>query len=83
MATLETICKFNQSGFCKFLANCRKQHVMEICPTIQCNNKNSDTPRSASTSHTLDVVSSVISVPIFTVILTTLWMWKLVKLKVK
>ena len=39
MATVETICKFNQSGFCKFLSHCRKQHVMEICPTNQCNNK--------------------------------------------
>ena len=39
MATIETICKFNQSGFCKFLSQCRKQHVMEICPTNQCNIK--------------------------------------------
>ena len=39
MATIETICKFNQSGFCKFLSHCRKQHVMDICPTNQCNIK--------------------------------------------
>ena len=36
MATSETICKFNQSGFCKFQSNCRKQHVMEICKNMQC-----------------------------------------------
>ena len=40
MATSETVCKFNQSGFCKFLTQCRKQHVMNICPTTQCNNVN-------------------------------------------
>ena len=35
MAT-ETICKFNQSGFCKFQSHCRKQHYMEICTNTQC-----------------------------------------------
>ena len=37
MATAETICKFNQSGFCKYQSNCRKQHIMEICTNTQCN----------------------------------------------
>ena len=36
MATCETICKFNQSGFCKFQSHCRKQHVMEVCTNTQC-----------------------------------------------
>ena len=36
MATPETICKFNQSGFCKFQSHCRKQHIMEICNNMQC-----------------------------------------------
>ena len=36
MATIETICKFNQTGFCKFLSHCRNQHVMDIYPTNQC-----------------------------------------------
>ena len=35
MAT-ETICKFNQSGFCKYQSHCRKQHFMEICTNTQC-----------------------------------------------
>jgi hypothetical protein len=37
MATSETICKFNQSGFCKFRSHCRKQHFMETCSNKQCN----------------------------------------------
>ena len=36
MATSETVCKFNQSGFCKFQSHCRKQHVMKICTNTQC-----------------------------------------------
>ena len=36
MATPESICKFNQSGFCKFQSHCRKQHIMEICSNTQC-----------------------------------------------
>ena len=36
MATSETICKFNQSGYCKYESHCRKHHVTEICPNIQC-----------------------------------------------
>ena len=40
MATIETICKFNQTGFCKFLSHCRNQHVMDICPTVQCKDMN-------------------------------------------
>ena len=27
----ETICKHNQTGFCKFENNCRNRHVYEIC----------------------------------------------------
>ena len=38
MATPETICKFNQSGFCKFQSHCRKHHIMEICPNHKCTN---------------------------------------------
>ena len=38
MATTETICKYNQYGFCKHRMNCRKQHVMEVCSNHQCNN---------------------------------------------
>ena len=38
MATAENICKFNQTGFCKFLTRCRKQHLMEICPNKHCSN---------------------------------------------
>jgi hypothetical protein len=37
MATTETICKFNQYGFCKFLSKCRKQHINDICSNSQCN----------------------------------------------
>ena len=40
MATIETICEFNQTGFCKFLSHCRNQHVMDICPTDQCKDMN-------------------------------------------
>ena len=36
MATHETICKFNQSGFCKYQTNCRKQHIIDICPNTMC-----------------------------------------------
>ena len=36
MATSENICKFNQSGFCKFQSHCRKQHIMDICKNIEC-----------------------------------------------
>ena len=38
MATAETICKFNQSGFCKFLTHCRKHHIMDTCQNTQCIN---------------------------------------------
>ena len=36
MATSDTVCKFNQSGFCKFQSHCRKQHFMEICTNTKC-----------------------------------------------
>ena len=34
----ESICKFNQSGFCKYQTHCRKQYIMDICPTSLCSN---------------------------------------------
>ena len=36
-ATSETICKFNQSGFCKYQSHCRKHHIEEICQNLTCN----------------------------------------------
>ena len=36
MATSETICKFNQSGYYKYKSHYRKHHVTKICPNIQC-----------------------------------------------
>ena len=39
MATIETICKFNQTGFCKFVSHCRNQHIMDICPNKKCSIK--------------------------------------------
>ena len=39
MATTETICKFNQYGFCKFLSNCRKHHINENCLENTCENR--------------------------------------------
>ena len=32
----ETICKFNQRGFCKFRSMCRKRHIIEVCQKINC-----------------------------------------------
>ena len=40
MATIATICKFNQIVFCKILSQFRNQHVMDICPTDQCKDMN-------------------------------------------
>ena len=40
MTTIETICKFNKYGFCKYLSQCRKQHVKENCLEKECNNRN-------------------------------------------
>ena len=37
IANIETICKFNQYGFCKFLSQCRKQHINDICSNNQYN----------------------------------------------
>ena len=34
-ATSETICKYNQSGFCRYGSHCRKQHNMDICMHTQ------------------------------------------------
>ena len=36
MATIETVCKFYQSGYCKFQTHCRKSHVHNICQNHQC-----------------------------------------------
>ena len=36
VATSETICRFNKTGFCKYAARCRKQHVMDICQNLSC-----------------------------------------------
>ena len=33
---MEGICKHYQKGFCKFLDNCRKQHIKESCPNENC-----------------------------------------------
>ena len=38
--SLDTICKINQYGYCKFLSQCRKQHVSENCLEIMCKNRN-------------------------------------------
>ena len=36
---METICKFNQFGYCKFQTHCRKQHMMDMCQNIECDLK--------------------------------------------
>ena len=33
------VCKYFQSGFCKFQEYCRKQHVKELCETDKCTSK--------------------------------------------
>ena len=33
------VCKYFQSGFCKFQEHCRKQHVKELCETDKCTSK--------------------------------------------
>ena len=34
---MDGVCKYFQSGYCKFRDCCRKQHVKEICRTTTCN----------------------------------------------
>ena len=36
MTTTETVCKFHQTGFCKFTTQCRKFHSTVICPNNEC-----------------------------------------------
>ena len=36
MADPNTICKFNQTGYCRYQSHCRKQHVMELCSNLEC-----------------------------------------------
>ena len=36
MNSPETICKHNQSGYCKYQAHCRKAHIMELCHKDKC-----------------------------------------------
>ena len=40
MKTPDSICKFNQHGFCKFQSYCRKMHVSEHCMETKCENEN-------------------------------------------
>ena len=37
MATIESICKYNKYGFCKFLKQCRRQQRSENCSETTCN----------------------------------------------
>ena len=37
MVTSENLCKFNQTGFCKHAAQCKRKHVNEICQDQSCN----------------------------------------------
>ena len=39
MATINSICKYNKFGFCKFLTSCRNYHVNEKCQEISCENR--------------------------------------------
>ena len=34
METPDMICKYNQSGFCKYQDHCRKQHISTICQNL-------------------------------------------------
>ena len=36
MNTPETICKHNQSGYCKYQSHCKRMHVMDICQNTEC-----------------------------------------------
>ena len=39
MATTESVCKFHQSGYCKFTTHCKKLHSNSICSNKQCDDK--------------------------------------------
>ena len=32
------VCKYNQTGFCKYRQQCRRQHIPDICSTFPCTN---------------------------------------------
>ena len=38
MATAEIVCKFYQTGFCKFQTHCKNVHNHDICPSNHCSN---------------------------------------------
>ena len=38
MATAEIVCKFYQTGFCKFQTKCKNVHIHNICSSNHCNN---------------------------------------------
>ena len=37
IGTSQPVCKFNQTGFCKFGENCTNMHVNKLCNTLNCN----------------------------------------------
>ena len=37
IGTSQPVCKFNQTGFCKFGENCKNMHVNKLCNTLNCN----------------------------------------------
>ena len=39
MATSSQVCKFNQTGLCKFSDKCMKRHVNEMCSNRNCSDK--------------------------------------------
>ena len=39
MANINSICKFNQNGFCKFLSHCRNPHINKNCQESNCERK--------------------------------------------
>ena len=80
MATSETICKFNQSGYCKYGSHCRKHHVTEVCPNIQCTMASclysTGTQGCAGTTATLGNANSPIHAHIFTKLKMKPLVWK-------
>ena len=70
MTATDVICKFNQSGFCKFRSYCRKQHVNEVChdmtSSVPIPPAFSDIPKYAGTLVTLKDASLAIIVLIYT-----------------
>ena len=37
IGTSQPVCKFNQTGFCKYGENGTKMHVNKLCSTLNCN----------------------------------------------